>query len=130
MSNGLSCYASYFKQVFTGPFSNWLSPQFAPVGCADTFRFLNSLFKDFFVILVTTGVFALFAYIYLDKLQPVIYVKRLKKLNPCPDLWTFDGENCNPTYTTQCNPFNPKNYEGHECEIAKSCGTGWKGFCK
>lgn len=126
----LSCYASYFKQVFTGPFSNWLSPQFAPAGCGDTFRFLNSLFKDLFVVLVTTGVFALFAYIYLDKLQPVIYVKRALKLNLCPDLWTFDGENCNPSYTTQCNPFNPKNYEGHECEIAKSCGTSWKGFCK
>jgi hypothetical protein len=130
MSNGLSCYASYFKQVFTGPFTNWLSPQFAPAGCADTFRFLNGLFKDLFIILITTGVFALFAYIYLDKLQPVIYVKRTKKLNPCPDLWTFDGENCNPTYETQCHPFNPKNYDGHECEIAKSCGTGWKGFCK
>ena len=68
MSNGLSCYTTYFKQAFTGPFTNWLSPQFAPVGCADTFRFLNGLFKDFFVILITTGVFGLFAYIYLVKL--------------------------------------------------------------
>ena len=63
----LSCYASYFKQVFTGPFTNWLSPQFAPTGCSDTFRFLNGLFKDLFVIGITMGVFSLFAYIYLAK---------------------------------------------------------------
>lgn len=129
MSNGIACYGTYFKQVFTGPFTNWLSPEFA-TGCSDTFRFMNKLMKDLFVIGITLGVFSLFAYIYLEKLQPVIVVKRNVKLNPCPDLWIFDGENCNPSYETQCNPFNPKNYEGHECEIAKSCGTGWKGLCK
>ena len=64
MSNGLSCYTTYFKQVFTGPFTNWLSPEFAS-GCSETFRFLNKIFKDLFIILITTGVFALFAYIDL-----------------------------------------------------------------
>jgi hypothetical protein len=102
----------------------------APPGCDSTYKFLNVIFKDMFVILVTLGVFSLFAYMYLIKYQPIVYMKRIKKLNPCPDLWTFDGENCNPTYDTQCNPFNPKNYEGHECEIAKSCGTSWKGLCR
>jgi hypothetical protein len=129
MSNGLSCYYTYFKQVFTGPFTNWLSPEFA-VGCSDTFRFLNKLFKDVLVVVITLGIAALFGYIYLVKYQPIIFVKRITKQNPCPDLWIFDGENCNPSYDTQCNPFNPKNYKGHECEIAKTCGTGWKGFCK
>ena len=131
MSNGISeafsCYATYFNQVFRGPFTNWLSPQFA-VGCSQTFRFMNSLMKDLFIVVITLGVFALFSYIYLVKLQPIVYIQPWKR-NPCPDLWSFDGENCNPTYETTCHPFNPKNYKGNECEIAKTCGTGWKGFC-
>jgi hypothetical protein len=129
MSSGIACYKTYFKQVFTGPFTNWLSPEFA-IGCSDTFRFLNKIFKDIFVVGVTLGVFSLFAYIYLVKLQPIIYVKLNDRQNPCPDLWDFDGENCIPMYDTHCNAFDPKNYEGRECEIAKSCGTGWKGLCR
>ena len=131
MSTGLTCYTKYFEELIMGvPKSlTGVPPLPAPPGCDSTYKFLNVVLKNLFIVGVTLGTFALFSYFYLNN-QPTIVMKHTTKENPCPDLWTFDGENCNPTYDTQCNPFNPLNYAGHECDIAKSCGTSWKGLCK
>lgn len=130
--SALSCYASYFKEAFTGIQKSLtgVPPLPASPGCDSTYKFLTMILKDTLVIVVTLGVFALFTYIYLVKLQPTIVMKHVESENPCPDRWSFDGSNCNPNYETQCNPFDPLNYKGHECEIARSCGTSWKGLCR
>lgn len=86
--------------------------------------------KDAIVVIVTIGVFALVTYTYL-KLEPTIVLPRrwLGPVSPCPDRWVDEDGECRPMYETHCNSFKPDLYRGKECEIARACGTSWKGLC-
>ena len=89
--------------------------------------------KDMIIVTVTIAVFAAFVWGYFNLAHPtIVLTKPAGPVNRCPDLWIYDEEKteCRPSYHTQCKPFNPVFYEGKECEIAKSCGTSWKGLCK
>ena len=89
--------------------------------------------KDVIIVTVTIAVFAAFVWGYLNLANPtIVLTKPLGPVNKCPDLWIYDEEKkeCRPSYQTKCKAFNPVFYQGKECEIAKSCGTAWKGLCK
>jgi hypothetical protein len=86
------------------------------------------LTKDAIVVVVTLGVFALVSFVYL-KLRPTIILKPDMLHGTCPDRWMMQDGECTPLYPTQCKAFNPEMYKGQECEIARSCGTSWKGLC-
>lgn len=86
------------------------------------------LMKDIFVIMITLGIFALFVYVYLV-IRPTIVLSSEGQLSGCPDRWLeVDGE-CVPQYETNCKPYKPLLYQGQECEIARACGTSFKGLC-
>jgi len=97
--------------------------------------FLSVVGTDTLIILLTIGIFALVVYIYL-KLKPTVFLEpRLH--GQCPDRWIFrpddrsggSGGKCWPLYETSCAAFDPALYQGTLCDIAKSCGTTWKGLC-
>jgi len=94
-------------------------------------EFFTTYGKDAVIILVTIGVFALFVWGYLNLANPTIIItKPAGPVNCCPDLWIFKCGECHPSYHTKCKPFDPQRYKGQECDIARSCGTTWKGLCK
>jgi hypothetical protein len=87
--------------------------------------------KDLVVVVTTIGVFALVCWLYL-KYQPVIVLSNTDMLTTCPTRWIYrvESRECAPLYPTKCMPFNPDSYSPREkCDIAKSCGTSWKGLC-
>jgi hypothetical protein len=84
--------------------------------------------KDMIVIVVTIGIFALFVYLYLI-IRPTIVLSREKSFSGCPDRWLEVNGECVPQYETQCKPYNPLLFQGQECEIARACGTSFKGMC-
>jgi hypothetical protein len=84
--------------------------------------------KDMIVIIVTLGVFSLFAYAYIT-LRPTIFLKPSTEHSGCPDRWIEKDGMCTPQYQTKCQPYNPLLYAGQECEIAAACGTSFKGMC-
>lgn len=86
------------------------------------------LIKDVFVITVTLGIFALFVYVYLI-IRPTIVLSPDVKHSGCPDRWLEVNGECVPQYPTTCKPYNPQLYAGQECEIARACGTSFKGMC-
>ena len=90
--------------------------------------------KDFVIILTTTCVFAIIVYIYLDLLKPTVILKKKGCSSVCPTRWIYDEKTgfCNPVYPTSCKPFDPKTYHSvsEKCDIAKACGTSWKGLCE
>jgi hypothetical protein len=89
------------------------------------------LVKDALVIVVTLGVFALVAYVYL-KLRPTVILPPPSMVATCPGRWSYDPDtrNCVPQYTTQCKAFDPEAYTPvQKCDIANACGTYWKGLC-
>lgn len=61
----------------------------------------------------------------------ILIIPSVRNLKGCPDRWKYDGEMCNPTYPTICQPFNPKNIKtlSEACNICKQCGTNWSGQC-
>ena len=94
-------------------------------------EFFTTYGKDIVVVVVTLSVFALFTWGYFNLAHPtIVLTKPAGPVNQCPDLWIYKDGECSPSYHTQCKPFNPDFYKGKECEIAKSCGTSWKGLCK
>lgn len=86
------------------------------------------LMKDLFVVIVTLGVFALFVYLYLV-LRPTVVIPPNTKHSGCPDRWLEKNGECVPMYETHCQPYIPSLYVGNECDIAKACGTTFKGIC-
>jgi hypothetical protein len=70
--------------------------------------------------------------VYL-KLNPTVYLEPGGLHGQCPDRWIYrpdgGGGQCWPLYETTCAPFDPSLYQGTLCDIAKSCGTSWKGLC-
>lgn len=73
-------------------------------------------------------------YKYVINPQLVITVTD-SMLNGCPDRWTFNSatKKCEPNYQTTCLPFpldNPMlDNVAAKCNLARSCGTTWAGFC-
>ncbi len=87
--------------------------------------------RDMVVIFATISVFALITFIYF-KLDPIVVIPAESVISDCPTRWYFDtdAKECKPTYSTKCKGFNPNQYSAKEkCDIAKSCGTSWKGLC-
>ena len=96
-------------------------------------EFFKAHGKDFVVIGVTIAVFAIFVWGYFNLANPtIVLTKPAGPVNKCPDLRIYDDKKneCRPSYDTNCKPFDPDFYQGQECDIAKSCGTSWKGLCK
>jgi hypothetical protein len=94
--------------------------------------FLSVVGTDVLLILLTIGIFALVVYVYL-KLKPTILLEPGHLHGQCPDRWIFRPDDnagkCWPLYETSCAAFDPALYKGTLCDIAKSCGTTWKGLC-
>ena len=74
--------------------------------------------------------------LYKYVLNPqVIYTPDIANMTKCPDRWNYDpvSKNCVPAYKTSCLPFNPENSHldtlTSRCNVARSCGTTWSGFC-
>ena len=91
----------------------------------------NPLHRDIVVICTTVGVFALITYLYF-KLEPIVVIPPESIVADCPTRWLYDvdAKECRPTYSTKCKGFDPTKYSVSEkCDIAKSCGTSWKGLC-
>jgi hypothetical protein len=88
-------------------------------------------FKDVLVVLVTIGVFAAIAAIYLA-LKPTVLIPPPGIVAVCPARWVYNTTNnlCEPQYPTKCVAFNPSQFSDKEkCDIVKNCGTYWKGLC-
>ncbi len=91
----------------------------------------NPWHRDIVVISTTICVFALITYLYF-KLDPIVVIPPETSISDCPTRWLYDVETkeCKPTYSTKCKSFNPEKYSASEkCDIAKTCGTSWKGLC-
>jgi hypothetical protein len=128
----LKCTFSYMKEGLFGTGTNSLGgPIPSPLECSPTYAFIRSYLRDFIVIGVTLGTFAVFTYFYLKVLQPtIVYEVKGGPAGDCPDLWIYEHGECKPTYETTCKPFDPVMQKGKECDIARACGTSWKGLCK
>lgn len=87
--------------------------------------------KDAVIVVTTLSIFALIAFIYV-KLQPIVMIPPESIIAQCPSRWVYMVEQkmCQPQYPTKCKPFDPDNYsEKEKCDIARTCGTYWKGLC-
>lgn len=87
--------------------------------------------KDAVIIVTTLSVFALIMFIYI-KIKPIVVIPPESIIAKCPSRWVFMTERaeCQPQYPSKCKPFNPDSYSDSEkCDIAKTCGTYWKGLC-
>jgi hypothetical protein len=91
--------------------------------------------KDLVVVIASLTVLTIVSYFYL-KLIPIVVVRpgydggADRGFRPkCPDRWIENDGVCTPGYKTKCQPFKPELYKGKECEIARECGTTWKGLC-
>jgi hypothetical protein len=73
-------------------------------------------------------------YKYLINPQ-IIVTADTSSMAKCPDRWNYDSikKMCEPGYETHCLPFNPDvptlNTYSAKCNVARSCGTTWSGFC-
>ena len=92
------------------------------------FESYSSVSKDILVIVVTLGVSAAFLYMYFI-VRPTIVLSPDAAVSGCPDRWREINGECVPQYDTPCMPYRPELYKGQECEIAKACGTSFKGLC-
>jgi hypothetical protein len=88
------------------------------------------------IALMVAGFTALFLVIYKFVINPqMIVTPTATSLGTCPDRWSFNvtTKMCEPNYKTQCMPFNPDmstlNTYAAKCNVARSCGTTWGGFC-
>jgi hypothetical protein len=61
----------------------------------------------------------------------VLLTARRADMAQCPDRWVFADGLCRPTYNTECAAFDPTTItSGPEgCNLARTCGTNWSGFC-
>ena len=88
--------------------------------------------KDGIIVGTTIAIFALFAYVYLY-LKPTVVLPPRDWVTPCPNRWSYDPDTdyCTPQYSTPCKSFMSSSYTDPEqrCDIAKACGTSWKGMC-
>lgn len=87
--------------------------------------------KDAVIVVTTLSVFALIAFIYV-KLKPTVLIPPESIISKCPARWVFmtEKKRCEPQYPTKCKPFDPDTYSDSEkCDIARACGTYWKGLC-
>ena len=79
---------------------------------------------------------SIFLVIYKYAFNPqVVLTPNTNAMSTCPDRWTFNTvtKMCEPSYKTHCMPFNPTtptlaSVVG-KCNVARSCGTTWSGFC-
>ena len=84
-----------------------------------------------------TAVFtAIFLVIYKYAINPqLIVTPSASSMSTCPDRWNFNTvtKMCEPGYKTTCMPFNPDTPTlatvVGKCNVARSCGTTWSGFC-
>jgi hypothetical protein len=82
--------------------------------------------KTVTVSLVTVAILlVLYKFLFNPQVLPVMTNAQ------CPDNWVYKGTVCSPEYKTNCAPFDPKDITSpaQACNIARSCGTGWKGTC-
>ena len=132
MSNFLRCTWDFLRTEF-----NWnisVSTAAAQDGpCVDTFAYLltwKPFIQDMLVIFGTLATFAVVTAFYLS-LKPTVFLEETLGHNQCPDQWVYRDEDsmCHPLYQTECVPFNPEVLKVDRCQIAKNCGTTWKGLC-
>lgn len=82
-------------------------------------------------IIVTMIILLLYKYVFNPQ---IVYTPDISKMSKCPDRWNYDpiSKTCAPGYKTACLPFNPDlNMDtlNARCNVARSCGTSWSGFC-
>jgi len=59
----------------------------------------------------------------------------LDNMGKCPDNWEYveSSKMCEPRYQTHCTPFDPEENTmktvQSRCNVARTCGTTWGGFC-
>jgi hypothetical protein len=81
-------------------------------------------------VIVTLALLVLYKYV----INPQMVIPAGKG-SPCPDQWSFNigSGMCEPQYTTQCGPFDPKTPTLHtpeaKCNLAHTCGTDWPANC-
>ena len=132
MSNFLRCTWDFLRTEFN--WSTVISTDAQQGGrCESAFYYLSTwkpFMQDVFVILVTLGTFAAVTASYLA-LNPTVFLDSPIGHNQCPDQWVYRDEDsmCHPLYQTECVPFNPEVLKVDRCQIAKNCGTTWKGLC-
>jgi hypothetical protein len=112
-------------------YSAEMAKQLGVIAMNGWLAFLSVVGTDVLLILLTIGIFALVVYVYL-KLKPTVFLEH-RLHGQCPDRWIYrpddNGGKCWPLYDTSCAAFDPALYKGTLCDIAKSCGTTWKGLC-
>ncbi len=90
-----------------------------------------------YIVVILTALFTVgFLLLYKYALNPqTVITPDTSKMATCPDLWNYNATSgmCEPAYKTHCTPFNPKtptlNTYSSKCNLARSCGTTWSGFC-
>jgi len=84
-----------------------------------------------------TAVFTVvFLLIYKFVINPqMVVVPDMSKMSQCPDRWNYNpaSKQCEAAYQTACLPFDPSastldSYTA-KCNLARTCGTTWSGFC-
>jgi len=83
-------------------------------------------------VLFTVG----FLLIYKFVINPqVVFTPNAKSMAQCPDRWNYNmvSRMCEPGYDTHCMPFDPSaptlESASSKCNVARSCGTTWSGYC-
>jgi len=69
-------------------------------------------------------------------INPQIFLQiNASKMSKCPDSWTYNSQTklCEPKMKTSCLPFDPTEptiqSSSAKCNLARTCGTTWSGFC-
>ena len=80
------------------------------------------------VVSLITVIGLLFLYRYIFNPQLLL---RSGPATTCPDQWIFSDGLCRPTYSTNCNEFDPETIlsAAYGCNLARTCGTTWPGKC-
>jgi hypothetical protein len=76
----------------------------------------------------------IFLIIYKYALNPtLVYTARYQDMTGCPDSWKYNAQTkmCDPPPNTTCLAFDPTQPQTAQakCNIARTCGTTWNGFC-
>ncbi len=78
----------------------------------------------------------LFLVLYKFVVNPqVVITPDASKMSKCPDGWSFNPRTklCEPNTESTCMPFDPDantiQSAAAKCNLARSCGTTWSGFC-
>ena len=62
-----------------------------------------------------------------------MYTARYQDMTGCPDSWKYNAQTkmCDPPPNTTCLAFDPTQPQTAQakCNIARTCGTTWNGFC-